>query len=62
MCGGEGGGGTLILSYIRWPGLFFRIQNFQFQYFGGFQKTEYFGGMKFFWESSPNWTIFRGHF
>ena len=31
VCGG-GGGGTLMFSYIRWPGLFFRAQNFEFQY------------------------------
>ena len=33
---------------------------------GGVQKNEYFLGTKilwiFFWGSSQNWTIFRGHF
>ena len=31
-----GGGGTLIFSYIRRPGLFFGVKNFDFQYFWGF--------------------------
>ena len=41
-------------------------QNFEYQYFGGFQKTEYFLGYEDFMDilggSSQNWTIFRGHF
>ena len=36
--------------------LFFGVQNFEFQYFGGFQKTEYFGGYEDFVD------IFRGHY
>ena len=36
---GEGGGGcTLIFSYIRRPGLFFGVKNFEFQYFWGFSE------------------------
>ena len=51
-----GGVGTLIFSYMRRVGLFFRIQNFEFQYFWGFQKTEYFIGYEdIFWGSSQNW-------
>ena len=34
--GGGGGGCTLIFSYIRRPGLFFGVKNFEFQYFWGF--------------------------
>ena len=51
-----GGGGTLIFSHIRRHGLFFGVQNSEFQFFGGFQKKEYFflgggggGGMKILW-------------
>ena len=44
----------------------FWVQNFEFQYFWGFQKNEYFLGcvdlVDIFWGSSQNWTIFRGHF
>ena len=43
--------------------------NFEFQYFGGFQKSSIFWGMKILWifflgggGSSLNWTILRGHF
>ena len=55
-------------------GLFLGVQNFEFQYFWGFQKTDYFGGYEDFVDildvdvdvdflgSSQNWTIFRGHF
>ena len=40
---GRGGGGTLIFSYIRRLGSFFRVQNFEFQYFlGGFRKMNIF--------------------
>ena len=39
---GEGGGGTLIFSYIRRLGSFLGVQNFEFQYFLGFQKNKYF--------------------
>ena len=47
------GGGTLIFSHIRRLGLFFGVQNSEFQYFWGFQN-EYFLDMKilrifFFW-------------
>ena len=41
------------------------VQNFEFQYLLGFSKNEYFWYEDFvdiFWESSQNWTIFRGHF
>ena len=66
MGGGGGGEGTLILSYIRRLGSIFWVQYFEFQYFWGFQKNEYFGGhedfVDFFGGSSQNWTIFRGHF
>ena len=63
-----GGGGTLIFSYIRrlWP--FLGVQNFEFQYFGGFSKKKNWGGggyenfMDIFMGSSQNWTILRGHF
>ena len=45
-----GGGDTLIFSYIRRPGLFIGVQNFEFQYFGGvFRKQNIFGGMKILW-------------
>ena len=58
--------GTLIFSYMRRLGLFFWVQNFEFQLFLGFQKNEYFWGYEdfvdSFWGSSQNWTIFRGHF
>ena len=47
--GGGGGGGSLIFSYIRRLGSFFGVQNFDFYYFGGFQKNEYFWGMKILW-------------
>ena len=33
-----GGGCTLIFSYIRRPGLFFGVKNFEFQYLGGFSE------------------------
>ena len=42
---GGGGGGTLILSHIRRPGLFFGVQILNFNIFGGFQKNEYFLGV-----------------
>ena len=38
------GGVLLILSHIRRLGLFLGVQNSEFQYFGGFQKNEYFFG------------------
>ena len=62
----EGGGGTLIFSYIRRLGPFFWVQNFEFRYFLGFQKNKYFLGYEnfvdIFLRSSQNWILFRGHF
>ena len=61
-CIAQGGGGdTLIFAYTHRHGSFFGVQNFEFQYFLGFQKNEYFWGMKIL-GSSQNWIIFRGHF
>ena len=40
-------------------------QNFEFNIFGGFQKTDYFLGYEDFVDilgGHHNWTIFRGHF
>ena len=31
-------GGTLIFSYIRRLGSYFWVQNFEFQFFGGFSE------------------------
>ena len=45
---GGGGGGTLIFTHIRRLGLFFGVQNSEFQYFLGFQKNEYFLGVRRF--------------
>ena len=51
---GGGGGGTLILSYIRKLGSFLGFEIFEFQYFffwgggGGVQKNEYFWGYEDF--------------
>ena len=43
-------GVTLIFSYIRRLGsFFFLVQNFEFQYFWGFQINEYFWGIKLLW-------------
>ena len=63
-----GGAGTLICSYICRLWLFFEVLNFEFQYFGVFQKTEFFffflgGGYEDFvdfflgggWGSSQNY-------
>ena len=62
----QGEGGTLIFLYIRRLGSFVLVQNFEFQYFLGFQKNEYFLGYEDFRDiflgSSQNWTIFRSHF
>ena len=41
-------GGTLKFLYIRRLGLFFWVQNFEFQYFWGFQKNRYFLGYEDF--------------
>ena len=60
------GKGTLILSYIHRLGLFFWVQNFEFQYFLGFQKNDYCFGYEDFVDiflgSSQNWTIIKGSF
>ena len=57
------GGGTLIFSHICRLGLFFLVQNSEFQFFWGFQKNEYFFGYEdfadIFWGSSQNWASFR---
>ena len=43
-------GGTLTFLYIRRLGLFFGVQNFEFQYFFGvFKKINIFWGMKILW-------------
>ena len=63
MYGGTPGGGTLIFSHIRRLGLFFLVQNSEFQFFWGFQKNEYFFGYEdfadIFWGPSQNWASFR---
>ena len=46
--GGGGGGCTLIFSYIRKRRSFFWVQNFEFQYLFGFQKSKYFWGYEDF--------------
>ena len=60
---GGGGGGTLILSYIRRLGSFFGVQNFELQYFFMvFRKINIFW-FKILWiflGSSQTWTILRG--
>ena len=47
-------------------GHFLGVKNFEFQYFWGFQKNEYFFGYEDFVDIflglPQNWTIFRGHF
>ena len=48
-------GSTLIFSYICRLGSFFGVQNFEFQYFWGFQKKKYFLGYEDFVD------IFWGH-
>ena len=59
-------GCTLIFSFIRKLRSFFKVQSFEFQYFWGFQKNEYFLGCEDFVDdilgSSQNWTMFRGQF
>ena len=42
----RGEGGTLMFSYTRRLGPFFGSQHFKFQYFFGFQKNEYFLGVR----------------
>ena len=45
-----GGDGTLIFSCMRRLGLFFWVQNFEFQYFlGVFRKLNIFWDMKILW-------------
>ena len=41
----QGGGGTLIFSYIRRLGSFFGVQNLEFQYFLGFSEKLIFLGV-----------------
>ena len=58
------GGGTLIFSHIRRFGLFFWVQNSEFQYFWGFsEKMNIFGGYEDFADiflgSSQNWASLR---
>ena len=57
--------GTQIFSYICRLRPFLGVQNFEFQYFGGFQKNEYFWAMMKLWiflfGSSQNLTILEGH-
>ena len=60
--GGMGGGGGYSDIFIHTLArAFFRARNFEFQYFWGFQKTEYLLGYEdlvdIFWGSSQNWTI-----
>ena len=43
-----GGGGTLKFLYMCRLGLFLGVQNFEFQYFLGFQKKKYFLGYEDF--------------
>ena len=47
-CDSGAQGGTLIFSYIRRLGSFLGVQNFEFHYFLGFQKNEYFLGYEEF--------------
>ena len=52
----QGGGVTLIFSYIHMLRSFFWVQNFEFQYFLGFsEKINIFLSMKILW------TFFGGH-
>ena len=64
--GGGGGGGGGVLSYIHRLGPFFGVKILNFNICLGFQNNKYFLGMKILWifflGSSPNPTIFRGHF
>ena len=53
---------NIILYTNVGPGFFLRVQNFEFQYFWRFQKTEYLLGYEdffcgYFLGSSQNWTI-----
>ena len=51
----QGGGGTLVFSYIRRLGSFFGFKSLNFNIFLGFQKNEYFWGYVDFVD------IFWGH-
>ena len=41
--------GTQIFSYLHRLWSYLGVQNFEFQYFLGFQKNKYFGGMNILW-------------
>ena len=47
--GGGGGGGTPIFSHIRSLGPFLGFKILNFNIFWGFQKNEYFWGIKILW-------------
>ena len=55
--------GTLIFSHIRRLGLFFGVQNSEFQYCWGFSKNVYSLGYEdfvdIFLRSSQNWASLR---
>ena len=64
-----GGGGTLIFSYILWPGLFLGFKILNFNIFGGFRKLNIFWYEDFadiFWiitkldYQGTDWRIFFG--
>ena len=67
-------GVTLIFSYIRRLWVFWGFKILNFNIFWGFQKNEYFLGIKMLWifffffffggggGSSQYWIILRGHF
>ena len=63
--GGCGGGDSDIFTYVV-SGHFLGFKFLNFNVLRGFQKIEYFWGMKILWiflgGSSQSWTIFRGHF
>ena len=52
--GGGGGGGGYSDIFICWPGLIFRVQNFEFQHFGVFSENWIFLGnedfVDIFWD------------
>ena len=54
----------LIFSHIRRLGSFVLVQNFEFHFFGRFQKNKYFLGYEdfvdIFFGYSKNWTILSG--
>ena len=60
--GGGGGGGYSNISHILRLGPFWGVQHLGFKYFCGFQKNEYFWGMKILWifileVNVQNWDI-----